>query len=63
MATPNTQITPSLQLKQLAALVKFLELSHTFAIDSSVFTQQEGADICQSYLSLREQLEEFKNND
>ena len=52
--------TQNLKLNELAALVKFLELSHTLAIDSTLFTAQEGTDICQSYIKLREQLEEFK---
>ncbi|MBH0026305.1 hypothetical protein I6F53_04820 [Pseudoalteromonas sp. SWN29] len=55
-------IQPTLELKQLVALVKFLECSHKLAIDTSVFTAQEATDIGQSYLSLREQLEEFKND-
>ncbi|WP_304635514.1 hypothetical protein [Pseudoalteromonas sp.] len=63
MKKPSTKVMPTLELKQLASLVKFLEVSHTFAIDSSVFTEQEGADICQGYLSLRDQLDEFKHYD
>jgi hypothetical protein len=54
-------VQPTLQLRELVALVKFLECSHKLAIDTSVFSDQEAADICQSFLSLREQLEEFKN--
>lgn len=55
-------VKPELELKQLAALVKFLECSHKLAVDTSVFTAQEAADIGQGYLALREQLEEFKND-
>lgn len=55
-------IQPTLELKQLVALVKFLECSHKLAVDTSVFTDQEANDIGQSYLSLRAQLEEFKND-
>ncbi|GAA58464.1 hypothetical protein P20652_0318 [Pseudoalteromonas sp. BSi20652] len=55
-------IQPTLELKQLVALVKFLECSHKLAVDTSIFTNQEANDIGQSYLSLRAQLEEFKND-
>ncbi|MBA6408137.1 hypothetical protein MTF64_04650 [Pseudoalteromonas sp. 2CM41L] len=55
-------IQPTLELKQLVALVKFLECSHKLAVDTSIFTDQEANDIGQSYLSLRAQLEEFKND-
>ncbi|MBB1355208.1 hypothetical protein [Pseudoalteromonas sp. SR45-5] len=55
-------IQPTLELRQLVALVKFLECSHKLAVDTSVFTDQEANDIGQSYLSLRAQLEEFKND-
>ncbi|EGI72948.1 hypothetical protein PH505_ba00170 [Pseudoalteromonas distincta] len=55
-------IQPTLELKQLVALVKFLECSHKLAVDTSVFTDQEANEIGQSYLSLRAQLEEFKND-
>ncbi|TMO82706.1 hypothetical protein CWC14_05855 [Pseudoalteromonas sp. S3260] len=55
-------VKPELELKQLAALVKFLECSHKLAVDTSVFTAEEAADIGQGYLALREQLEEFKND-
>ncbi|MFU2509388.1 hypothetical protein [Pseudoalteromonas sp. ASV78] len=55
-------VKPELELKQLAALVKFLECSHKLAVDTSAFTAQEAADIGQGYLALREQLEEFKND-
>ncbi|WP_024606075.1 MULTISPECIES: hypothetical protein [unclassified Pseudoalteromonas] len=55
-------IQPTLELKQLVALVKFLECSHKLAVDTSMFTDQEANDIGQSYLSLRAQLEEFKND-
>lgn len=59
----TAQVMPNLELKQLAALVKFLECSHKLAIDTSIFTPQEAEDIGQGYLSLREQLEEFKNHE
>lgn len=55
-------IQPTLELKQLVALVKFLECSHKLAVDTSIFTDQEANDIGQSYLSLRAQLEDFKND-
>ena len=55
-------VQPKLQLRELAALVKFLECSHKLAVDTSVFTAEEAASIGQGYLSLREQLEEFKND-
>ena len=55
-------IQPTLELKQLVALVKFLECSHKLAVDTSVFTDQEAQLIGQGYLALRAQLEEFKND-
>lgn len=55
-------VKPELELKQLAALVKFLECSHKLAVDTSVFTAEEAASIGQGYLALRAQLEEFKND-
>ncbi len=55
-------VKPELELKQLVALVKFLECSHKLAVDTSLFTDQEAAAIGQGYLSLRAQLEEFKND-
>ena len=54
-------VKPELELKQLAALVKFLECSHKLSVDTSVFTDQEAQLIGQGYLALRAQLEEFKN--
>ena len=55
-------VKPELELKQLVALVKFLECSHKLAVDTSVFTDQEAQLIGQGYLALRAQLEEFKND-
>ena len=55
-------VKPELELRQLVALVKFLECSHKLAVDTSIFTDQEANDIGQSYLSLRAQLEDFKND-
>ncbi|MCK8129918.1 hypothetical protein MTF66_33275 [Pseudoalteromonas sp. 2CM39R] len=55
-------VKPKLELRQLVALVKFLECSHKLSIDTSVFTDQEAQLIGQGYLALRAQLEEFKND-
>ena len=55
-------VKPKLELKQLVAIVKFLECSHKLAVDTSVFTDQEAELIGQGYLALRAQLEEFKND-
>lgn len=54
-------VKPELELRQLVALVKFLECSHKLSVDTSVFTDQEAQLIGQGYLALRAQLEEFKN--
>tara|TARA_B100002049_G_C16070354_1_gene372501 strand:- start:159 stop:350 length:192 start_codon:yes stop_codon:yes gene_type:complete len=63
MTNPSTHVTPSLELKQLAALVKFLECSHKLAVDTSIFSTQEAEDIGQGYLCLRDQLDEFKHHE
>jgi|GEM_PF-2877939 len=55
-------VKPELELRQLAALVKFLECSHQLSVDTRVFTDQEAQLIGQGYLALRAQLEEFKND-
>ncbi|CAD2225032.1 conserved hypothetical protein [Pseudoalteromonas sp. 3J6] len=55
-------VKPELELRQLVALVKFLECSHKLSVDTSVFTDQEAQLIGQGYLALRAQLEEFKND-
>lgn len=55
-------VKPELELRQLVALVKFLECSHKLDVDTSVFTDQEAQLIGQGYLALRAQLEEFKND-
>lgn len=62
MINTHQLVQPTLKVNELAALVKFLECSYRLAIDTSVFTEQESNDICQGYLSLREQLEGHNND-
>ncbi|MEI8642762.1 hypothetical protein P4S60_10485 [Pseudoalteromonas sp. Hal040] len=63
MSNRAIHVQTELELSVVASLVKFLELSHTFAIDSTLFTEQEARDVCSGYLSLRDQLDEFKRHE